>query len=59
MRLLHILKSEPDEDTRTLMGILSEGEGEETNILCLYEEDADYERLIDMIFEHDRVISWW
>lgn len=57
MRLLHILKSEPDEDTRILMGILSEGE--ETNILCLYEEDADYERLIDMIFEHDRVISWW
>lgn len=57
MRLLHILKSETDEDTRTLMGILSEGE--ETNILCLYEEDADYERLIDMIFEHDRVISWW
>ncbi|MEE8480016.1 MAG: hypothetical protein V3T59_02120 [Desulfobacterales bacterium] len=57
MRLLHILKSEPDENTRTLMGILSEGE--ENNILCLYEEDADYERLVDMIFEHDRVISWW
>ena len=57
MRLLHILKFEPDEDTRTLMGILSKGE--KNNILCLYEEDADYERLVDMIFEHDRVISWW
>ncbi len=46
MRLLHIFKSEQDEDTRTLMGILSEGE--ETDILCLYEEDADYEKLIEM-----------
>lgn len=57
MQLLHILKSEPDENTRTLMDLLSEGE--ENHILCLYEADADYQKLIDMIFEHDRVISWW
>jgi hypothetical protein len=57
MRLLHILKSEPDEDARILMDILSEGE--EATEFSLYEEAADYGKLIDMIFEHDKVITWW
>ncbi|MGD8229394.1 MAG: hypothetical protein PVH82_04225 [Desulfobacteraceae bacterium] len=57
MKLLHILKSDPDENTRTFMEILSEGE--EAAELNLYEEGADYEKLIDMIFEHDKVITWW
>jgi hypothetical protein len=57
MKLLHILKSEPDENARTMMDILSEGE--EATEFSLYEEAADYEKLIDMIFEHDRVIAWW
>ena len=57
MKLLHILKTEPDERTRTLMDILSEGQ--ETTPYPLYEADADYGKLIDLIFEHDRVISWW
>jgi hypothetical protein len=39
------------------MEILSEGE--EAAELNLYEEGADYEKLIDMIFEHDKVITWW
>jgi hypothetical protein len=57
MKLLHILKSEPDERARTLMDILSEGE--EATEFSLYEEAADYEKLIDMIFEHEKVITWW
>ena len=57
MKLLHILKSEPDNNTKTLMNILSEGE--EATVVPLYEADADYEKLVDMIFEHDKVISWW
>jgi hypothetical protein len=57
MKLLHILKSDPDENTRMFMEILSEGE--EAAELNLYEEGADYEKLIDMIFEHDKVITWW
>ena len=57
MKLLHILKSEPDERARTLMDILSEGE--EATEFILYEEAADYEKLIDMIFEHEKVITWW
>ena len=57
MKLLHILKSEPDDTTNTLKKILSQGK--ETTDFPLYEGDADYERLIDLIFEHDEVISWW
>lgn len=57
MKLLHILKSDPDENTRTFIEILSEGE--EATEFSLYEEAADYGKLIDMIFEYDKVITWW
>jgi hypothetical protein len=57
MKLLHILKSEPDETTKTLMDIISEGE--EVTTFSLYEDNPDYEKLIDLIFEHDKVVSWW
>jgi hypothetical protein len=57
MKLLHILKSKPADNTKTLMEILSEGN--ETSEFPLYEEQADYEKLIDAIFENDKVISWW
>jgi len=57
MKLLHILKSEPDDNTKTLMAILSEGN--DISEFPLYEKMADYEKLIDAIFENDKVISWW
>ncbi|MCD6306036.1 MAG: hypothetical protein J7M32_07085 [Deltaproteobacteria bacterium] len=57
MKLLHILKSEPDDIANTLMAILSEGN--EVSEFSLVAEGADYEKLIDMIFENDKVVSWW
>ncbi len=57
MKLLHILKTEPDENTKTLVDIVSEGV--ETTEVNLHDKTADYDKLIDMIFEHDRVITWW
>ena len=59
MKMLHILKNEPDDTTKTLMGVLSEGK--ETTDFPLYEGKADYGKLIDLIFEHDhdKVVSWW
>ncbi len=56
MKTLHILKTEPDENTKKLMDILSNGE--ETTLFRLY-EDEDYEKLIDLVFEHDKTVSWW
>ena len=59
-KMLHILKSEPDDLQRTLMYTLSLGYS------CLqfplFEMDdmaPDYEELIDLIFDFDEVISWW
>jgi len=57
MKLLHILKSAPDQSAEILMKALSEGE--ETTVFPLYTELVDYEELIDLIFEHQKVISWW
>ncbi len=57
MKTLHILKTRPDDETNSLMTMLiSPGE---TTIFRLYEEPADYDELLDLIFEHDKVISWW
>ena len=58
-KTLHILKSEPDEMQKTLMQPLSsEPESLEFD-LYNKDEDADYENLIDLIFEYDQTITWW
>jgi hypothetical protein len=57
MKILHILKTEPDEETRTLMELISKGEKSTT--FSLYESGPDYAKLLDLIFENDRTISWW
>jgi len=59
MKILHIYKTEPDNTTKTLVDIVSEGK--EITEFPLYQGDPDYGRLIDLIFEHDhdKVISWW
>ena len=56
---LHILKSEPDEIQKTLMSAFA------TESECLFfplfddKKNIDYERLIDLIFEYDKIITWW
>ncbi len=59
MKVLHILKTEPDDNTRTLMSAFGESQGEEATIFKLFDEQPNYEKLIDHIFEHDKIISWW
>lgn len=57
---LHILKSPPDDMQRTFMCSLSLGYN--CINIPLFEVDGvepDYEELIDLIFEHDEVITWW
>ncbi len=57
MKILNILKTEPDEVTRTFFEAVSKGE--EGSVFNLYEADPDYGRLLDLVFENDRVVSWW
>jgi len=58
MKTLYIVKTEPDDYTERLMSMLL-GSGREATVFNLYAESADYEKLLDLIFEHDEVISWW
>ncbi len=56
-KMLHILKSEPDQMQRSLICIVSLGH--EVLQTPLYEEDVDYDELVDLIFEYDDVVTWW
>ncbi len=60
-KILHLLKTEPDDMQRTLMDNLSKGSA---NLeIPLYGEDGDenidYDEIVDLIFEYDQVIAWW
>jgi hypothetical protein len=53
---LHIFRSEPDEQVRELIQEITDGESMQ---IALHEEDVDYDQLVDTLFSHDQVISWW
>lgn len=57
MSLLNIVKSQPDETTEVLIAGLSQSKDPITRY-NLYEEQ-DYDKLLELIFSHDEVISWW
>jgi hypothetical protein len=57
MKLLHIYRSKPTEGVLTLAKILSEDN--ETTEFPLYDGKVDYARLVDLIFSHDKAVSWW
>jgi len=56
MSTLHVLRSEPDGQVRELIEAITPGEIRQ---IALYEEVVDYDRLVALLFSHDRVISWW
>ena len=57
MKILHILRSEPDEMTRNL--ILQSFEEAQNIEISLYQENVNYDELVADIFSSDKVISWW
>jgi len=56
MKLLNIVKTEPNDSTEFLIKALSEGK--EATRWNLY-ENTDYDKLVAEVFSHDEVISWW
>lgn len=59
-KMLHVLKSEPDDLQRTLMHNLSLGYNcLQFPLFDVEGEGPDYEELVDLIFEFEQVISWW
>jgi hypothetical protein len=57
MKILHVHKSEPDEILKKLMEPVSEGN--EVEHFEMYKGDVDYDKLIELVFGHDKVICWW
>jgi len=60
MKLLHIYRTPPSEEVKKLVKLINEGE-EVVGEINLWElkDDADYDRLVKLIFEADKTISWW
>jgi hypothetical protein len=57
MKILHILRTEPDETVENLMKTSTNGD--DSKVTALYKNDIDWSRLVDDIFSYDKVICWW
>jgi hypothetical protein len=56
MKVLHILKSEPDE---MVEGFMEAFVDDEVTTVTLYDGDFDWETLVDDIFSHEKIVCWW
>lgn len=57
MKVLHILRSQPD--SRSMELITSLDDAEHCRVIALYETTVDYSQLVEAVFDADRVICWW
>ena len=57
MKILHILRTEPDETVEKLSVFISRES--ETSVAVLYQGEVDWHKLVDDIFTHEKVICWW
>lgn len=57
MKLLNVYRSEPNDDTKKLAEIVSEGRNAES--FALNVESPDYDALVDKVFAADQTICWW
>ena len=56
MRLLHVLRSEPDENLNALIRHVSGDE--HTESFKLFGEEVDYSDFIEAVFKADKVFTW-
>lgn len=56
MKILHILRKEPNATVKKIIALQSRENKVRT--VELYKGDVDYDELLELIFSHDRVISW-
>ena len=57
MKILHILRSEPDGNVERFMNVITNGD--ESKVQALYNGDINWSTLVDDIFSHDKIICWW
>jgi len=57
MKILQVYRSEPNDDVKTLVEILNrDRDADEFN---LYDENPDYDVLVEKIFAADKTVCWW
>jgi hypothetical protein len=57
MKILHVFKSEPDAVIEKLIESLAKGK--KVRQFKMYQGDVDYGKLVELVFENDKVICWW
>jgi hypothetical protein len=57
MKILNVYRSEPDDTTKKLVAVVSEGN--ESESFDLNVDAPDYDKLVDMVFDADKTICWW
>lgn len=57
MKILYILRTRPDVTVEKFMQTITNGD--QAQVRKLYEDKIDWSKLVDDIFNHDKVISWW
>lgn len=57
MRVLNIVRSEPDDLIKKCIDAFYEDK--EDKVVALYDENVDWNGLVDDIFSCDKVICWW
>ncbi|SMC62779.1 hypothetical protein SAMN02746065_1065 [Desulfocicer vacuolatum DSM 3385] len=56
MKVLHILKSPPDEKMRKLFEKISKDTV--VSVVELYDENLDWQALVNDMLEHDQIVCW-
>jgi hypothetical protein len=57
MKILHVYRSEPTDDVKKLVEILSRDR--DAKEYSLYMGDPNYDILVQMIQDADKIVSWW
>lgn len=58
MKILYILKSEPDEIIKKIIEHHSANKNHTVTVIELYKKNTGYDEIVDLIFEYDKVITW-
>ncbi|MFO8239942.1 MAG: hypothetical protein R6T90_02970 [Dissulfuribacterales bacterium] len=59
IKILHVYRSEPTDDVKKLVEILSRERDAKEFSLYMGEPKPNYDILVQMICEADKTVSWW
>jgi hypothetical protein len=57
MKILQVYRSEPNDDVKTLVGILNRDR--DADEFKLYDGEPNYDDLVTKIFDADKTVCWW